>query len=78
MGNRLSTSQLFSGPLFPLFFGGCPTKMVLAPKKGSLFFSRVTEQLRHGGELDVFLESARPLGAWHAVSFSAADLNGLP
>ena len=29
--------QLCSGPLFPLFFGGCPTKMVF-PKKGSLFF----------------------------------------
>ena len=36
-------AQLFSGTLFPLFFGGCPTKSGPSPKKGS-FFSRVTEQ----------------------------------
>ena len=33
------SSQWFSGTnCFPLFLGGCPTKMVQGPKKGSLFF----------------------------------------
>ena len=32
--------------LFPLFLGGCPSKNSVFPKKGALFFSRVTEQLR--------------------------------
>ena len=39
-------TQRFSGSdSFPLFVGGCLTKMVF-PKQGSLFFLRVTEQLR--------------------------------
>ena len=42
--NIFSVVQWFSGSLF---FCGCPTKMVQAPKKGSLF-SRVTEQLSIG------------------------------
>ena len=33
----LPFTQLFSGTLLPLFFGGCPLKMVF-PKKGVLFF----------------------------------------
>ena len=38
-GTSLSLSALSCSvaPVFPLFFGGCPTKMVF-PKKGSLFF----------------------------------------
>ena len=39
---------MFSGPnYFSLFFGGGHTKIVF-PKKGSLFFSRVTAQLSEG------------------------------
>ena len=43
-------SQLFSGAIFPIFFGG-PTKNGNFPKKGSIF-SRVTEQLSTGTDFN--------------------------
>ena len=39
-------SQLLSGALFPVFLVAAPLRMVQAPKRASIFFSRVTEQLR--------------------------------
>ena len=47
------TSVVQWPPFSPFFFGGCPTKMVF-PKKGSLFFPRVTEQLRHFVDSELF------------------------
>ena len=57
--NAKTTSVVQWRPFSPLFFVAAPLKMVF-PKKGSLFFSRVTEQLSNRRQIAMELFGLRP------------------